>query len=37
VVIAYKDRLTRFGYEIIEYIIEKYSNGKKVETKLKQS
>jgi predicted site-specific integrase-resolvase len=34
VVITYKDRLTRFGYEIIEYIIEKYSNGKiKVETK----
>ncbi len=33
-VITYKDRLTRFGYEIIEYIIEKYSNGKiKVETK----
>jgi len=28
VVIAYKDRLTRFGYELIEFIIEKYSNGK---------
>ena len=28
VVIAYKDRLTRFGYEMIEYIIEKYSRGK---------
>jgi predicted site-specific integrase-resolvase len=27
-VIAYKDRLTRFGYEIIEYLIEKYSGGK---------
>jgi len=27
-VIAYKDRLTRFGYEIIEWIIKKYSNGK---------
>ena len=27
-VIAYKDRLTRFGYEMIEWIIEKYSNGK---------
>ena len=28
VVIAHKDRLTRFGYEMIEYIIEKYSRGK---------
>ena len=27
-VIAYKDRLTRFGYELIEYLIKKYSNGK---------
>lgn len=27
-VIAYKDRLTRFGYEIIEWLISKYSNGK---------
>ena len=27
-VIAYKDRLTRFGYELIEYLIEKYSGGK---------
>jgi len=27
-VIAYKDRLLRFGYEIIEYIITEYSNGK---------
>ena len=27
-VIAYKDRLTRFGYEMIEDIIKKYSNGK---------
>lgn len=27
-VIAYKDRLTRFGYELIEEIIKKYSNGK---------
>lgn len=26
-VIAYKDRLTRFGYELIENIIKKYSNG----------
>jgi len=28
VVVAYKDRLTRFGYEMIEYVIEKFSNGK---------
>ena len=28
VVVAYKDRLARFGYELIEKIIEKYSNGK---------
>jgi putative resolvase len=28
IVIAYKDRLTRFGYEMIEYIVEKYSKGK---------
>jgi len=27
-VIAYKDRLTRFGFELIEEIITKYSNGK---------
>lgn len=27
-VIAYKDRLTRFGFELIEEIIKKYSNGK---------
>jgi putative resolvase len=27
-VIAYKDRLTRFGYEMIEWLISKYSNGK---------
>jgi putative resolvase len=27
-VIAYKDRLTRFGFELIEILIEKYSNGK---------
>ena len=27
-VIAYKDRLTRFGYELIDEIIKKYSNGK---------
>ena len=28
VVVAYKDRLTRFGYEMIEWIIERYSGGK---------
>lgn len=28
VVIAYKDRLARFGYDMIERIIEKYSNGR---------
>lgn len=28
VVIAYKDRLMRIGYELIEHIIETYSNGK---------
>jgi hypothetical protein len=28
VVIMYKDRLCRFGYELIEDIIKKYSNGK---------
>jgi excisionase family DNA binding protein len=27
-VVAYKDRLTRYGYELIERIIEKYSKGK---------
>ena len=27
VVVAYKDRLTRFGFELIEDIIKKYSNG----------
>jgi len=27
-VVAYKDRLTRFGFELIEDIIMKYSNGK---------
>ena len=26
-VVAYKDRLTRFGYELIEDIIKEYSNG----------
>lgn len=28
VVVVYKDRLTRFGYELIEDIIKKYSDGK---------
>lgn len=28
VVVAHKDRLARFGYELIETIINKYSNGK---------
>jgi len=27
-VIAYKDRLTRYGYELIEDLIKEYSNGK---------
>lgn len=27
-VVAYKDRLTRYGFELIEEIIKKYSNGK---------
>ena len=26
-VVAYKDRLTRFGYSLIEYLIKEYSNG----------
>jgi putative resolvase len=28
VIITYKDRLARFGYELIEHIINKYSKGK---------
>jgi predicted site-specific integrase-resolvase len=28
VIVAYKDRLTRFGYELIEYIIKEKSGGK---------
>jgi len=28
VVVAYKDRLARFGYDLIEDIIKEYSNGK---------
>ena len=27
-VITYKDRLMRFGYELVERLIQKYSNGK---------
>lgn len=27
-VVAYKDRLTRFGFELIEELVEKYSKGK---------
>lgn len=27
-VVAYRDRLTRFGFDQMEYIIKKYSNGK---------
>ena len=27
-IVAYKDRLTRFGFELIQELIEKYSNGK---------
>jgi predicted site-specific integrase-resolvase len=27
-VVAYKDRLTRFGYDLIEDLIKDYSNGK---------
>ena len=26
-ILAYKDRLCRFGYEIIEFLIKEYSNG----------
>ena len=28
IVVVYKDRLTRYGYELIEYLIKKYSNCK---------
>jgi predicted site-specific integrase-resolvase len=28
IVVVYKDRLTRYGYELIEKIIKKYSGGK---------
>lgn len=28
IVVVYKDKLTRYGYELIEYLIKKYSNGK---------
>lgn len=27
-IITYKDRLARFGYDLIEHIVKKYSNGK---------
>ena len=27
IVVAYKDRLTRFGYELIEELVTKYSGG----------
>ena len=28
VMVTYKDRLARFGYDLIKWLIEKYSNGK---------
>jgi predicted site-specific integrase-resolvase len=28
IVVTYKDRLTRFGFELIEWMLEKYSQGK---------
>jgi len=28
VIIVHKDRLCRFGYELIEYLLYKYYNGK---------
>ena len=30
IVVCYKNRLTRFEYEFIEYIIKKYSNGENI-------
>lgn len=37
VVVAYKDRLTRFGFELIEDLIKKYSKGEIIiETKTKE-
>ena len=36
VIIVYKDRLCRYGYELIEDIIKKYSNGKIIK-KLKKN
>jgi predicted site-specific integrase-resolvase len=27
-IVAYKDRLTRFGFELIEDLIKEYSNGR---------
>ena len=35
VVIAHKDRLARFGYELFESLLEKYSNGHIIETERK--
>jgi predicted site-specific integrase-resolvase len=35
-VIAYKDRLTRFGYNLIEDLIKEYSNGKIIVIKQKE-
>ncbi len=35
-VIAYKDRLTRFGFELIEELITKYSKGKIIVLNKKQ-
>jgi predicted site-specific integrase-resolvase len=32
IVVAYKDRLTRFGFELIEDLIKKYSKGTIIET-----
>ena len=32
-VVAYKDRLARYGYELIEHMIEKYSKGKIINKK----
>ena len=28
IVVTYKDRLARFGYDMIEWIVERYSGGK---------
>ena len=34
---AHKDRLARFGYELIEDLIKKYSNGKIIITEKKEN